>query len=182
MLNSFSPVASPTAQTLLLGSMPGKDSLKMGRYYAHKRNAFWPIMGELFGATPNLPYHRRLEILQENNIALWDVISSCIREQSSLDSAIDEDSIIVNDFNLFFQEHPLITRIFFNGIKAEQTFIRYVVKKNPALTIPPYFRLPSTSPANARMKIEEKLSCWRNALRGINPIGDLRSRQQHLKG
>lgn len=157
--HGFAPVANADAVVLVLGSMPGKASLAAGQYYAHPRNSFWPIMGELFGAHPGLPYKKRLQILKSSGIALWDVLASCTRS-SSLDSHIEEGSIIPNDFESFFLCHPNIKRVFFNGTKAEQCFRRYV---RPSLTRRsfPYQRLPSTSPANAGMSYGEKLNAWR---------------------
>ena len=59
-VQSFPPIVSPQSKLLILRSMPGEASLKAGQYYAHPRNAFWHIMGELFGAGPSLPYQKRI--------------------------------------------------------------------------------------------------------------------------
>ena len=138
--------------------MPGKESLRAGQYYAHPRNAFWPIMGELIGAAATLPYKTRTQILKSAGIALWDVLASCTRH-SSMDADIEADSICANDFASFFLKHPHITQVFFNGAMAEKCFRKYVL---PSLENKSqyYHRLPSTSPANAAMRYEQKLKAW----------------------
>jgi len=162
-IQSFPPIENPAATTLILGSMPGKESLRAGQYYAHRRNAFWPIMGELLGAAPTLPYDARIQILKSAGIALWDVLASCTRH-SSMDADIEADSICANDFASFFQKHPRITQVFFNGSMAEQCFHKHVQPVlKPLLENRPLHcqRLPSTSPANASMTYERKLGTWK---------------------
>lgn len=160
-LRSFPPVADRNATVLILGSMPGQRSLEQRQYYAHPHNAFWKIMGALAGAHPHLPYPERLLALHTAGIALWDVLHSCERA-GSLDSNIIEEQ--ANDFAAFFAQHPSITHVFFNGSKAEQSFRKFVLDKQP---LPPleFLRLPSTSPAHAGMRDEEKLRVWREAIR-----------------
>ena len=161
-IKSFPPIANATATILILGSMPGKESLRAGQYYAHPRNAFWTILGELTGASPSLPYEARARMLKSSGIALWDVLASCTRH-SSLDADIDPDSIHPNDFTAFFETHPLITQVFFNGTMAEQCFRKHVL---PQLTRRPLRlqRMPSTSPANASLRYEQKLQAWQTIL------------------
>lgn len=164
-VQSFAPVALPTARALILGSMPGIASLTAAQYYAHPRNAFWRIMGEITGATPALPYAERLTRLQAHGIALWDVLQSCHRP-GSLDADIAPASMIPNDFAGFLADHPQLTRICFNGATAAQCFRRQVL---PGLDAAALARLslhplPSTSPAHAGMTYAEKLARWREAL------------------
>lgn len=158
----FEPIEDSAATALVLGSMPGKVSLATGQYYAHSRNAFWTIMGELVGAHFSLPYPDRIGILRSSGIALWDVLASCVRS-GSLDSDIQTGSIIPNDFNAFFLGHPHISRIYFNGVKSEQCFLKYVHPHLEPTTLQ-YRRLPSTSPANAGVSYAQKLQAWQSVM------------------
>jgi TDG/mug DNA glycosylase family protein len=158
-IRSFPPIENPGSTVLILGSMPGKESLRARQYYAHPRNTFWTIMGELAGATPSLPYEARIEKLKSAGIALWDVLASCTRH-SSMDADIEADSISTNDFVSFFKAHPHITHVFFNGAMAEQCFRMHVLSSLEHLTLH-YQRLPSTSPANASVRYEQKLETWK---------------------
>jgi double-stranded uracil-DNA glycosylase len=159
-IHSFAPVSSADARLLVLGSMPGKESLRQSQYYALPQNVFWKIMGDLAGAQPALPYEERLAILKSSGIALWDVLASCERK-SSLDSHIRNEC--ANDFASFFARHPHITQVLFNGSKAEQCFRKFVQGRQ---ALPPlkFCRLPSTSPAHAGMRYEDKLRAWRAAI------------------
>jgi hypoxanthine-DNA glycosylase len=134
-------------------------SLARGEYYAQPRNGFWPIMGRLVGAAPDLPYAQRLDRLRVARIALWDVCASGFRP-GSLDAAILRDSVVANDFAAFFAAHPVIDAICFNGTTASALFSRHVA---PSITAAERFTLPSTSPAHAAMPFTEKLRRWREA-------------------
>ncbi len=166
LLRSFAPVADAAARVLVLGSMPGAESLRAGQYYAHPRNAFWRIMGDLVGAAPELGYATRKRRLQAAGIALWDVLAACTRE-GSLDADIDPDSIITNDLPAFFARHPRITHVFFNGAAAERCFRIHV---QPALEtgVLHLQRLPSTSPAHAALDYHGKLAAWRSVLHALH--------------
>lgn len=162
MLQGFPPIAAPDARVLVLGSMPGAASLRAGQYYAHGQNRFWPFMGELVGAWPELPYPARCARLVAAGVAVWDVLDRCERE-GSLDSAINDRTALPNDFATFFAGHPQVATVLFNGSKAEATFRRRVL---PTLDRPHLVlrRLPSTSPANASQRNPDKLATWRAAL------------------
>ncbi|TWT85557.1 Uracil DNA glycosylase superfamily protein [Posidoniimonas polymericola] len=162
LARSFPPIAALGARVLVLGSMPGAASLAAVEYYAHPRNAFWPIMGELFGAGPELPYEARAARLREHGVAVWDVLREC-RRAGSLDASIVVASERANDFPAFLARFDQVERIYFNGQKAEAAFRRHAAPRLPddcldRLTLT---RLPSTSPAHAGMSFAEKLANWR---------------------
>ena len=140
----FPPVAGADARVLILGSLPGAMSLARREYYAQPRNAFWPIMGRLVGAAPELPYAERL------------------LRPGSLDAAILPGSVVANDFPAFFAAHPGLALICFNGAKAADLFARLAAAP-PAIG---RARLPSTSPAHAGLPFADKLARWRHALAG----------------
>ena len=113
--SGFSPVSRADARVLILGSLPGQASLAARQYYAQPRNAFWPIMGRLFGAGVEVPYEDRLRRLTESGVALWDV---CAQRVGSLDAKIDALSVVPNDFAGSFQAHRVIGLICFNRRRA----------------------------------------------------------------
>ena len=161
LIQSFPPIARRDALVLILGTMPSPASLAARQFYGHRHNAFWPIMGKLFGAGHELPYLQRTRRLKAHHVAVWDVLHQCERE-GALDSNIVVASEVANDFETFFARHCAIRAIFFNGTKAESAFLKRVL---PTLAERlhglPLQRLPSTSPANASFRFEEKLSQWR---------------------
>jgi double-stranded uracil-DNA glycosylase len=157
----FPPIAAPDARVLVLGSLPGQVSLARQEYYAQPQNAFWKIMGALFGAGPDLPYVQRAERLMASGVALWDVCGAA-RRPGSLDSAIELASVIPNDFASFFEDHARVRAVFTNGATATRLYARLVVPRLPApCSRLPVHALPSTSPAHASMRFEQKLERWR---------------------
>jgi hypoxanthine-DNA glycosylase len=163
-IHSFPPIAGRDAKVLILGSMPGQASLDAGQYYAHPKNRFWPIMGELFGFDADAPYEIRKQALIDAGIALWDVLQSCTRI-GSLDTSIDHHTEIANDIPTFLHDHPGIHAVFFNGSKAEACYRRHV---QPRIGRPiSCHRLPSTSPAHASRSLAEKFAAWQTVKEAI---------------
>jgi TDG/mug DNA glycosylase family protein len=157
----FPPIARRDAHTLILGSLPGQRSLQMQQYYAHPQNAFWKLIGAIFEMETAAPYPRRVQVLQKNCIALWDVLAAAERP-GSLDSSIVHASALANDFAKFFRAHPRIRRVFFNGRKAEEMYRRFVLPGlGEEFACIRYESLPSTSPAHAGMTFAKKLDRWR---------------------
>lgn len=160
VITSFAPIADARARILILGSMPGVQSLNANQYYAHKQNTFWRIISDMVGFSPLLAYEERLKILMENHIAVWDVLHSCERA-GSLDSAIA--AAIVNDFPNFYNQHPNIRHVYFNGATAERYYHLYALPQLNDINTS-YLRLPSTSPAHASLPYPEKLAIWKSAI------------------
>ena len=170
-ISGFSAIADKNAKLLILGSMPSETSLQKQQYYGHQRNAFWSIMLSLFFEQSNsevLSYAQRKQLLIKNNIAVWDVLQSCHR-QGSLDTAIKMESIKTNNFHHFFQSHPAIKKVFFNGTKAEAIYIKHVLPTiNKQFSHLEYCRLPSTSPAHATMTLKQKTAIWQKEIKDYN--------------
>ena len=159
-IHGFPPIAGPLATRLVLGSMPGVASLAARQYYAHPRNSFWRIVEATLGVAEELGYDARCAGLVASGVALWDVLAQCRRE-GSLDSAIDESTLVANDFAAFLRAHPRIGAIYFNGAKAWHSYRKHVLPGLPrALAAIPTRCLPSTSPANASYSFERKLQHW----------------------
>ena len=154
----FPPSIDAACTTLILGSMPGISSLKASQYYAHPQNRFWPLITRLLTGTDEVPprYEDRLALLLVHHIALWDSIDTC-RRDGSLDTAIRDET--ANDFIAFFAAFPAIHTVCFNGAKSAQTFR----KNNPLRQLPgsiTFHALPSTSPANARWRLDDLIREW----------------------
>jgi TDG/mug DNA glycosylase family protein len=162
---SFAPIEGDFARVLILGSMPGVASLTANQYYAHPQNAFWKIMEAILGISATAYYDARIAALKHSNIALWDVLESCIRP-GSLDAAIDINSAKANDIKALLQRHPEINVICFNGGIAEKIFKKRVLPLLGDFSVK-YISLPSTSPAHASMSFENKVMAWRAAIQPI---------------
>lgn len=159
MKTAFPPVVAKHSRVLILGSMPGEISLAQQQYYAHPRNAFWWIMARLLDIPQQQAYERRIVALRECGVALWDVLHRCERV-GSLDSAIHQASAQANDFAQFLQTYPAIEAICFNGQSVQQMFQRHVIRGLGFQPAQQLITLPSTSPANARLRPEDKLAQW----------------------
>ncbi|MDR7333507.1 DNA-deoxyinosine glycosylase [Roseateles asaccharophilus] len=157
-LIGLAPVVDADVRVLVLGSFPGAASLKAAQYYAHPRNAFWPVMAALL-REPELtaqPYAQRLQALLAGRVGLWDAVASCHRE-GSLDTAIAE--ALPSDLTQLLQRLPALRAIACNGALAHRETLALL--GDPGV---PVLRLPSTSPAHAGVALADKIEVWRAAL------------------
>lgn len=161
MSGGLRPVAGAAPTILILGSYPSTISLQAGEYYANPRNAFWQVMEGVFGVSADLPYGERTAALAACGVALWDVLAGCRREGSS-DASIRDGR--ANDIPGFLREHPAVRTVALNG-RAAETWLRRVHPGIWGLPGVAVVALPSTSPAHARLSLDEKIRIWRAALR-----------------
>ena len=152
---SFEPVFAPDARVMIVGTMPSVQSLAHAQYYAHPRNAFWPILFDFFGEMPHNDYERKKALIRAHGLALWDAAACCERE-GSLDSAMR--GVVFNDFPSLYARCPGIHTVLCNGGTAHALFLRSGFAGNRTVV-----RLPSTSPAYT-LPYEKKRAAWHEAL------------------
>ena len=163
--NILPPIVDASTKVLIVGSMPGVQSLEKQQYYGNPRNHFWPIISMLFQVDVPIDYGERIQLIRAHNIGLWDVISHCERK-GSLDSAIKNE--VPNDFQTLFQTYPQIECILFNGTKAYEVFRKKV--GFDTLGERKYFKMPSTSPVPGKhiQTFEEKIKSYEILLNYIS--------------
>jgi hypoxanthine-DNA glycosylase len=151
--SSFGAVADARTRVLVLGSLPGEESLRLGQYYGHPRNQFWRLMGAVLGAELQaLPYPERLEALQAAGVGLWDVVRSAARK-GSLDTHIRDHE--PNALETLVTELPQLKAVAFNGGTALRLG-RGLLDGVAGVAI---VALPSSSPAHT-LAFERKLQTW----------------------
>ena len=155
--NILPPIVDARTKVLIVGSMPGVQSLEKQEYYGNPRNHFWPIIGALLQVDVPTNYEERIQLVRKYGIGLWDVISHCERK-GSLDSAIKNE--VPNDFSLLFRDYPQIECILFNGTKAYEVFRKKV--DFDVLDAQKYIKMPSTSPVPGKhiQTFEEKINSY----------------------
>ncbi|GGZ07985.1 DNA-deoxyinosine glycosylase [Pseudoduganella plicata] len=152
-LTGLAPVIDSNTRVLILGSFPGAASLAAQQYYAHPRNALWPILSALTGEDlVSLPYADRLPRLLAHGFGLWDVLGACERE-GSLDSAIRNPA--ANDFERLHRLCPALETVGFNGQTSGKFAPQFAAAGYRTVV------LPSTSPAYAGMSLDNKIEEWR---------------------
>ena len=158
-IDSFPPIVDERSRALVLGTMPGAESLRQQRYYAYEHNHFWSVIFALYGRERPQDYDERIRFLYEKGIALWDVLESCVRPESSADADIRDPE--PNRIAELLDGHPNIGAVFLNGKGAEKLFKRLVLPRlNRSLRV---VTLPSTSPAYA-IPFARKLDGWKPLL------------------
>ena len=161
VVHTIPPLYDEESRVLVLGSMPSPASRAAAFFYGHPQNRFWRVMEQLFG----LPDHSlvtneaRAAFAHEHHIALWDVLASCTIEGAS-DASISDP--LPNDLTRILDAAP-IQAVFTTGNAATSYCRRFdgplLAEREIA-----HIGLPSTSPANARMRLPELVEAYRPIL------------------
>jgi len=155
---SFNPISNSETSILIFGSLPGNKSLELNEYYGHPRNRFWKIISVITENDLPLNYLDKKSLLFKTKIGVWDVANKAIRE-GSLDIAIKNE--LPNDLDNFISKHKNLKLIGFNGKKTEKLFDKYFVRQKNIR----YLSLPSSSPANAKISLEDIYKAWKEILK-----------------
>jgi len=146
------PVHGELPEVVILGSFPSRQSLLKKEYYGNPKNHFWQIIEALFRIDRQLPYSVRTSRLVDHRIALWDVICTCSREGSS-DARIQGP--MFNDLAGFLVAFPSLHLVALNGSSAGRYYHQLNISASVSAVV-----LPSTSPANTRFTLKEKVRRW----------------------
>lgn len=152
----FAPVVDARTRLLILGSLPGVQSLAKAQYYGNRQNAFWRLMSEVLEQDLlALDYAARLQALLRHGVGLWDVVAEAHRT-GSLDSAIRQRDD--NDLPALLARYPAIQAIGFNGGTAAKLGLKILGARAANYRV---VTLPSSSPAYT-LPYAEKFMHWQN--------------------
>lgn len=151
-VHPIKPVIDENSEVLILGSFPSVKSRENKFFYMHPQNRFWKILSNLFEDDfVNCSIENKKLLCKKHNIAIFDVIKSCTIS-GSRDSSID--NVVANNIKELIKDTK-IKHIYCNGNKSYSLFLKYNKDINIPITL-----LPSSSPANAKMKLEDLLLQW----------------------
>ncbi len=154
--HEIQPVFDSRSRVLLLGTMPSPASREQGFYYGHPQNRFWRVLAAIFDEPAPRTIEEKRDMLLHHHIALWDVLASCEIEGASDASIRDARA---NDLSRIFDAAD-IRAVFATGTKAGELYRKLI---EPTLGVP-CTTLPSTSPANAKMKLGDLADAYGKAL------------------
>ena len=154
--HEIQPMFDSRSRVLLLGTMPSPASREQGFYYGHPQNRFWRVLAAIFDEPAPRTIEEKRDMLLRHHVALWDVLASCEIEGASDASIRDAQP---NDLARIFDAAD-IRAVFATGTKAGELYRKLI---EPTLGVP-CTTLPSTSPANAKMKLADLVDAYGKAL------------------
>lgn len=156
VVHPLEPVFDEHSRVLILGTMPSPKSRETGFYYNHPQNRFWKVLAALFDEPAPQTNEAKRDLVLRHGIALWDVLAECTIEGAS-DGTIAE--CVPNDIDWLLGQTP-VGAVFCTGAKAKELYDRHCLPTTGIEAV----RLPSTSPANAAVSLDQLVEAYRAIL------------------
>lgn len=153
IVHPLAPVFDGQSRALVLGTMPSPASRAAGFYYCHPQNRFWRVLAALWKSPMPETNKERATFALRHRIALWDVLATCEIAGAS-DASISNPQ--PNDLARVIDAVP-IAAVFTTGSKASALYRKLCAPSFPGL---PHVALPSTSSANARMRLDDLVAAY----------------------
>ena len=156
LIHPFKPLIFEDSKILILGTFPSIKSFENNFYYSHPKNQFWKILSLIFNEKEPKSIEEKIEFLKRHKIALWDSICECKRSKGNSrdDNLTDIQPCPIKDF---LKKYPNIKKVAVTSRLAEKVIKKHFKNLNPIY-------LPSPSPLNARINLQEKVKKWKKLL------------------
>ena len=162
LIHPFEPIIDKTSKILILGTFPSIKSFENDFYYGHPKNQFWDILSIIFNDKKPNSIEEKINFLKKHKIALWDAICECSREKgNSRDDNLKE--IKPCPIEDLLKKYPNIKKIAVTSKLAENVIKRHFKNSKFSILKSPIY-LPSPSPLNARINLNEKAKKWKKLL------------------
>ncbi|MDD7362566.1 MAG: DNA-deoxyinosine glycosylase [Peptoniphilus sp.] len=152
IVHPLKPLYDEKSKVLILGSFPSVKTREYGFFYGHPQNRFWPMMEKLFDETLSRDIGERREFLLRHRLAVFDSIFQCDIVGSS-DASIK--NVVPSNLSEIVEKAD-IRRVFCNGATSYKYYKKYHEKALGLAGV----KLPSTSPANARYRLDDLMEEW----------------------
>lgn len=153
IVHPLKPLYDNNSKILILGSFPSIKTREYGFFYGHPQNRYWKLMESLFNENLSRDIGERRDFILRHNIAMYDSIYECEIIGSS-DASIK--NVVPSDLSKIF-ENGNIKEVFCNGATSYKYYKKYHRNKYNIDGI----KLPSTSPANARYRLDDLIEEWK---------------------
>ncbi len=156
----FKPVVFEESEILILGTFPSIKSFENEFYYGHPRNQFWDILAIIFNDKKPENIREKIGFLKKHKIALWDAVCECRRKNGN---SRDDNLEIIKPCNIekLLKKYPKIKKTAVTSRTAEKIIKKYFSLFTFHFSL---IYLPSPSPLNARLKLQQKAEIWKKLL------------------
>ena len=102
--HGFDPLLCNEPRILILGTLPGGESLTHRQYYYSNSNRIWKVLCQLTGENMPVDYQEKKALLARHHIVLSDYYESAIRPDSSNDKDIRDKEEICSNLTYALEE------------------------------------------------------------------------------